>query len=196
MNFKKVVLIIFPILLLAIIFVYVIPKVKEIENIDRYSFELNSVDGKVKSSDFKGKVVVIYFGYSFCPDICPTSLTILSQALDKFSENELKEIQPIFISVDPDRDGLKELKEYSKYFHPKLIGLTSDSETIKKLADNYGSRYEKVDLNDSVIGYSVSHTSYIYILDKDGKFNSAVQPSTPDDLAEKIKKSLGTLIAL
>ena len=189
-NMKKIALIIFPILLLSIAFGYVIPKTKELQEKSRYEFELNSFDGKVELSDFRGKVVAIYFGYTYCPDICPTSLTILSQALSELSPNELKEVQPIFISVDPDRDGLKHLKEYSKYFHPKLIGLTSDSKTIKKIADNYGSKYEKVDLNSSTMGYSVAHTSYIYILDRDGKFNSVIQPSTPDKLAKKIKKAI------
>ncbi len=189
-DVKKIALIIFPILLLSIAFGYVIPKTKELQEKSRYEFELNSFDGKVKLSDFRDKVVAIYFGYTYCPDICPTSLTILSQALNKLSVNELKEIQPIFISVDPDRDKLKHLKDYSKYFHPKLIGLTSDNKTIKKIAHNYGTKYEKVDLNSSSIGYSVAHTSYIYILDRDGKFNSVIQPSTPDKLSKKIKKAI------
>ena len=189
-DVKKIALIIFPILLLSIAFGYVIPKTKELQDKSRYEFELNSFDGKVKLSDFRGKVVAIYFGYTYCPDICPTSLTILSQALKELSTNELKDVQPLFISVDPDRDGLKHLKKYSKYFHSKLIGLTSDNKTIKKITDNYRTKYEKVDLNSSSIGYSIAHTSYIYILDRDGEFNSVIQPSTPNKLAKKIKKAI------
>lgn len=187
---KKIILITFPIILFTIAFGYVIPKIKDKELENRYYFELNSLNSKVKFSDFKGNVLAIYFGYTYCPDICPTSLTILSQALNLLTKDELKDVQPIFISVDPDRDNLKHLDEYSKYFHPKLIGVTSDSKTIREIANNYGTKYEKVDLNNSSIGYSIAHTSFIYIFDKNGKFNSVVQPSTPKDLADKIKSAI------
>lgn len=188
---KKIILIIFPIILFSVAFGYIIPKLKDKQEQNRYAFELNSLNGKVKFSDFKGKAIAIYFGYTYCPDICPTSLTILSESLKLLSNEELKEIQPIFISVDPERDNLEHLNKYAKYFHPKLIGITSDSKTIKEIATKYGTKYERVDLNDSsTMGYSIAHTSFIYIFDKDGKFSSVVQPSTPEELAKKLKKAI------
>jgi protein SCO1 len=180
---KKITLTLFLIIIFSIAFA--------IEKQNRYEFELDSLNGKVKFSDFKDKVVVVYFGYTYCPDICPTSLTIISNALNLLSSQELNSTQSIFISLDPKRDDLKHLNDYVKYFHPNLIGLRGEEKVIKELADRYGTKYEIVDLNNSSsIGYSIAHTSFIYIFYKKAKFNSALQPSTPNELADKIKKAI------
>ncbi len=188
---QRALLIIFPIIIFTIAFFYVIPKAKEKRDSNRYYFELDSIDGKIKFSDFKDKALTVYFGYTFCPDICPTSLSILSNALNLLTDDELNQTQSIFISLDPKRDDVKHLNEYVKYFHSNLIGLRGEDELIKELTNKYGSKYEVIDLNaSSSIGYSIAHTSFIYVFDKDGKFSSVAQPSTPNELAEKIKKAI------
>lgn len=154
-------------------------------------FVLNGKDKVVKLSDFKGKVVPIYFGYTYCPDICPTELNALAEALNRLSEKELENIQPIFISVDPDRDKFPNLDSYGKYFHPKIISLTSDSKTIKDIAKRYGIIYKKVDLEDSAMGYVVDHTADTIVVGKDGNIKTIIPQKTPvEDIITKLKELL------
>ena len=105
----------------------------------------------------------------YCPDICPTTLSLVSSALNKLDSNNAREFQLIFISVDPQRDKVKGLKEYVSYFYPSAIGITSNEKYLKKISSNYGTYYAKENLKNSKMGYSVAHTSFVYIMDKDGK---------------------------
>jgi protein SCO1/2 len=134
-----------------------------------YAFSMDSADGKVSLNDYKGKYKIVYFGYMYCPDICATTLSIVAQALKELPKNQAEKLQLIFISVDPQRDSLKDLKEYVNYFYQGAVGLTSDEKNLKKISANYGTYYAKESLKDSKIGYSVAHTSFVYIMDKDGK---------------------------
>lgn len=148
-------------------------------------------DGKtVKLSDFSGKVVVLYFGYASCPDICPTSLAIISAGLKELSAEELAQVQPIFVSVDPERDHGERLMAYAKHFHPKLIGITGTAEEVKQAAQRYGAFYAKVASN-SAMGYLVDHTSQTYLLSKDGK-SVKILPHNPSpaDVANSIRQAL------
>lgn len=157
----------------------------------KYDFEVASLNGTVKKEDFKGKVLALYFGYMYCPDVCPTSLSSLAFALSNFSPEQLNDFRGIFISVDPERDGLKELDEYAKYFHKNFIGATSSKENIDDITRRYESFYEKIYLKDSQMNYSVSHTSYIYIFNKNGDFVKKVDHFTnPDELTEVLSKLL------
>ena len=87
-------------------------------------FSLDSADGRIATQNFRGQVVALYFGYTYCPDVCPTSLAALGSALEKLTPAELAQVQPLFISVDPERDSVARLKDYAVFFHPKLKGLT------------------------------------------------------------------------
>jgi protein SCO1/2 len=130
---------------------------------------MNSINGKVSLSDYDGKYKLIYFGYMYCPDICPTSLSVLASALKVLPKEQADKFQVIFISVDPDRDKLKELKEYANYFYKGAIGLTSTNKKyLKNIASNYGTYYTKEYLQNSKMNYSVAHTSFVYLMDKDG----------------------------
>ena len=142
------------------------------------NFTLNSADGPVSLSDYKGKVVVLYFGYTYCPDICPTSLALFSNALSQLSKKQIADIQPIFISVDPERDTLDRLKLYAKYFHQNFIGITGSSEAIKQAADLYGAAYRRVE-QESATGYIVDHSAYLYLVDKQGKLADSLPHGTP-----------------
>ena len=133
-----------------------------------YSFKLNTINGKITNNDFKGKVVILFFGYTNCPDICPTALADLKNAYKNLSENEIKQTQVIFIGVDPKRDTLKVLNEYVKYFNKNFIGATSNEKYLHKLASNFYAYFRYDSKKNSAGGYAVSHTARLYLLDKDG----------------------------
>ncbi|MFA7084027.1 MAG: SCO family protein [Arcobacteraceae bacterium] len=188
---KKILKYILPIIVAIAIIAFLEPLIKKQQNMEQYDFKVTSVDGVLKKEDFNGKVLAIYFGYMYCPDVCPTSLSSLAFALDSFTPKQLENFSGLFISVDPDRDGLKELDEYSKYFHKTFLGATSNKENIDDIAKRYDSFYEKIYLPDSQIDYSVSHTSYIYIFNKKGEMVKKVDHFTnPDELKAVLSKLL------
>jgi len=154
------------------------------------SFTLQSTTGKVSLEDFKGKIVVLYFGYTACPDICPTSLAILTSAFNSLDEKDQQQIQPILISLDPERDTAEKLKDYVAYFIPKMIGLTGSLDEVKRIAKNYKVSFRKTD-TDSAMGYVVDHSSIYFIIGRDGNlFTHLMHNSGPKDIAEKIKLAL------
>ncbi len=180
-------------IVVSVLLIFIIkPYVDEYKMMKQYDFEVSHISGKIKKDDFKGKVLAIYFGYMFCPDICPTSLSSLASALSSFDEKKVKNnFKGLFISVDPDRDKLKNLDEYAKYFHDTFMGSTSNKANIDDIVKRYGTHYKKVPLKNSAIGYSVAHTSYIYFFDKEGKFIAKVDHfSNPEQLKEVLKKIL------
>jgi len=138
-------------------------------------FTLSSASGDISLKDFRGKVVLIYFGYTSCPDVCPTSLGALSAALKKLSDQEMAQLQPLFISVDPARDNVEKLATYSQYFHPKMIGATSDLEYLRSLAKRYGAYFRKAEVGNSSLGYAIDHSSTIYVVGKNGKLIDMIQ---------------------
>lgn len=167
------------------------PYVDAYKEKQKYEFSVNTSDGEIKLSNFKGKTVAVYFGYMYCPDVCPTSLSMLGEGLKGLSEEELEGFQGIFISVDPDRDTLKNLKEYALYFHPNFLGATSDEKNILDITTRYGTFFQKEELKGSEMGYSVSHTSYIYIFDKEGNLSAQLKHFLkPSDITKALKKAL------
>jgi protein SCO1/2 len=188
---KYAIIFLTPIVIFAIGLFVIVPYYQNQKIIKRYAFTMDSIHGKVSLSDFKGKVPIIYFGYMDCPDICPTTLAMISGALHKFSKKDAQKFQLIFISVDPDRDKVKGLKEYASYFYPTAIGVTSNAKYLKKVSANYGAYYKKIYLKGSKIGYSVAHTSFIYVMDESGKL--AKRLSHPDS-AEPIYKALKDML--
>lgn len=146
-------------------------------------FTLQSLPGNVSLSDFRGKVVLIYFGYTMCPDICPTNLSMMSNAFTQLENSDqealkLEQVQGIFISVDPQRDTLKRLSEYTGYFHSNILGLTSTPEVIKEVADRYGAAYQKV-VQDSATNYVVDHSSETYVIDPQGRLVERLPHAAP-----------------
>ncbi len=148
-------------------------------------------DRNMSLQDLRGKVVLIYFGYTQCPDICPTSLALMSQAFRKLDENELKSVTGLFISVDPKRDSPSRLEEYTHYFHPNIIGATATKPEIDKITKMYGAAYRIVE-SDSAIGYIVDHSSYTYIIDKKGKLRYTLEHASSSD---KIIKAVHELLS-
>ncbi|MGO2507501.1 MAG: SCO family protein [Vibrio hibernica] len=111
---------------------------------------------------------VIYFGFTRCPDVCPTSLAMLSAALKQLPQTELNKIRPIFITLDPERDSGDDAQKYAHYFHPNLEGFSGSLDTISTLAHRYGVIFQKTELKDSALKYTIDHSSYFYFLAPDG----------------------------
>jgi len=129
-------------------------------------FTLQTDQGEIHLSDYRGKVVLLYFGYTFCPDVCPTTLAKISQATKDLEKNASK-VQTIFISVDPERDTLQNLGKYSRAFSPDFIGATGTPEGIAAIAKQYGIYYEKKPLASGA-GYSIDHTAIVWVIDPRG----------------------------
>ncbi|MFA5626040.1 MAG: SCO family protein [Thiohalomonadaceae bacterium] len=123
----------------------------------------------VTDRDFGNKFQIVYFGYTFCPDVCPSSLLVLTQALKMLGE-DARQIQPLFISVDPERDTPQVLREYVSYFHPSIIGLTGTAELIARTAANFRVLYEKVVVpglpEDE---YQMDHSAGVFLIAPDGR---------------------------
>ena len=141
-------------------------------------FTLQSVDGPVSTTAFRGKVVLLYFGYTQCPDICPTSLSLITQALNELTPAELERVVGLFVSVDPKRDTTARLAEYVGYFHPNFIGLTGTPEAVAAAAKLYAAQYSFTDADDSAMGYIVNHSATVYLIDPAGVLRFAFPHGT------------------
>ena len=141
-------------------------------------FALTDHTGKLRTDgEFRGKLMVVYFGYTYCPDVCPTDLLAISQALEALGPAG-DAVQPIFISVDPERDTVAHLADYVAAFHPRLIGLTGAPEDIRKVALSYKAYYAKVAVGAGQ-DYVIDHTGVIYLMGRDGEYLGFVPPQTP-----------------
>ena len=176
--------------IIAVVLITILkPFVDGYEEQKKYDFTVENIDGKLTKDSLKGKALAVYFGYTYCPDVCPTSLSSLAAALKEMGEEKTKDFVGVFISVDPNRDTVENLRDYAKYFHPNFIGATSNKENIDEITKRYGSYYKKIELDNSAMGYSVSHTSFIYLFDKDGKFIDRVDHfSDPSKIKESLEK--------
>ena len=145
-------------------------------------FTLHSADGPVSLKDFRGKPVFLYFGYSKCPDICPTSLATLGKTLHELSEAEQQQVAALFVSVDPQRDSTEALKAYAGYFHPNLVGVTGSDDEVAAVAWLYGARYYQVELEGSPFGYAVNHSSATYLLTAEGELRFIFPYRTPSEV--------------
>ena len=131
------------------------------------AFSLIDQNGNLRrADDFRGHFMLVYFGYSYCPDVCPTALAVMADALEKVPRED--RITPIFITIDPERDSPKVLKTYLKAFGPRFVGLTGDSQSIAAAARAYRVYYKKHPLQGG--GYAMDHSSVIYLMGPDGKF--------------------------
>ena len=157
-------------------------KVKVTEGKFGGDFTLYQGDKPVSLSDFQGKLVMMYFGFASCPDVCPTTLTIIASALKQLTPEELEAVQPVFISIDPERDQGEKLTAYATYFHPGFIGITGTPDEVQKVINQYGGFFIKVD-SDSALEYLVEHTSKTYIISKDGQYVSILPHDMTSDLA-------------
>lgn len=134
------------------------------------NFTLVDGDGKTyQARDFRGKYMLVYFGFTHCPDICPTTLLMMSNALEQLGD-EARDVVPIFITLDPERDTPKTVKTYARNFSETMLGLTGTLEQVKQAAHAYKVFFTKVRTEDSAAGYMIDHSGFIYLMGKDGKY--------------------------
>jgi protein SCO1/2 len=153
-------------------------------------FSLIDGDGKpVTDQTWHGKYMLVYFGYTFCPDVCPTTLTNLSDALDKLGA-KADRIQPLFITVDPKRDTPDVVKQYAAAFGPRVIGLTGSAEQIATAAKEYRVYYAEHRTGPGPDDYSMDHSSVLYLMAPDGRF---VAPLRADQSGAEMAAALTKL---
>jgi len=141
----------------------------------------------VHDSDFRGRYMLVYFGYTNCPDECPTDLTAMGRAIDSLGTTA-KQVIPVFITIDPARDTVQRLADYAPLFHPRLIALTGSAEQIRQATAAYRVYYEKV--GDGA-DYAMSHSAIIYLMDPQGRFVTHFSEATPADaIAAGIRRAM------
>lgn len=154
-------------------------------------FTLTSDKGPVSLADLRGKVVPIYFGFTFCPDVCITSLSAMAAGMKQLSEAEQAEVQPLFITIDPERDDPARVGEYARYFHPSFVGLTGTLDEITAVAKRHFVIFEKVPLDDSEMGYTMDHSSIVYVVGRDGVIKSLIHHGEkPEAIANALREAL------
>ncbi|RJX69755.1 SCO family protein [Vibrio sinensis] len=134
------------------------------------------------------RIRVVYFGFTRCPDVCPTSLAMLAGALNQLNESDKSKLRPIFISLDPERDAATDSHQYAQYFHPMIEGLSAPLEVTQPLAHRYGVIFRKTELENSELKYTLDHSSYFYFLQPDGTLITKVPHTlSPAPLVEAIQ---------
>lgn len=155
-------------------------------------FSLTAPDGTtVTDQTYRGKWLLVYFGYTFCPNSCPTTLLEIAAALEKLGPDAAK-VQPIFITVDPKRDTPKVMAQYTQSFDSRIVGLTGTPEQIAAVALEYGAYYVAHKSGDGANDYTMDHSTYLYVMDPRGQFVQAFDADTPadriaDDLLRLVK---------
>ena len=155
------------------------------ERIARIGGPFTLVDGSghvVTDRDLRGRYVLVYFGYTFCPDVCPTTLATIAGALERL-EKRADRLQPVFITVDPQRDTPKVVASYAAAFSPRILGLTGSPEQVARVAGEYRVYYAKHRTGAGPDDYTMDHSSIIYLMDPNGRF---VAPIPADESAPKM----------
>ncbi|WP_242469638.1 SCO family protein [Rhabdochromatium marinum] len=154
-------------------------------------FVLQSADGPVALADFRGQLVLLYFGYTACPDVCPTNLAMLAATLRALEPQERARVQALFVSVDPQRDHPAHLKQYVEYFHPDILGLTGTEAELNALTQRYGAVYRRVEDEDSALGYLIDHSAATYLIDTQGQLREAFAHATaPEQMLATLRTYL------
>ena len=141
-----------------------------------------------KASDFRGKLMLVFFGFTYCPDVCPTELQVIVEAVDQLGAKG-EEVQPIFISVDPERDTPEQLRPYAASFHPRLVALTGTMEQVTQAARAYKVYFAKRPQKEGE--YLVDHSSFVFLMGRDGKYITHFNPAaTPEQMAAALARRL------
>lgn len=153
------------------------------------SLQLTDHTGRARTlQDFRGKAVVLFFGFTHCPDVCPTTLAEVAQAIKQLGPDGDR-VQVLFVTVDPERDRPEALAKYVTAFDPRFLGLYGDAEATRRAAQEFKIYYEKRKTGDS---YSVDHSGQSYVIDPQGRLRLLVRPDRIGaDLAEDLKTLLG-----
>lgn len=162
-------------------------------------FTLTDQNGEPRSeADLMGHYSLVYFGYTYCPDICPTSLSTMTQGLDILAESDparAAAVQPVFITIDPERDTVEAMAGYAEHFHPRLLALTGTVEEVAVAAKAYRIYYQKVEEEGSS-DYLMDHSSIIYLMGPDGGYlTHFTHASTAEDIAKGLAEQVDPALA-
>lgn len=135
------------------------------------------------------RIRIVYFGFTRCPDVCPTSLAMLAGALNQLDDSQKAQLRPMFISLDPERDEANASAKYAHYFHPMIEGLSAPLDVTTQVAHRYGVIFRKTELEGSELKYTVDHSSYFYFLKPDGTLLTKVPHTlTPAPIIEAVSQ--------
>ncbi len=153
-------------------------------------FTLTDQDGQRRSlSDFRGRLILLYFGFTYCPDICPTDLMSVGNLIRSLGP-EGNELQPIFVTLDPERDTREVLRAYATSFHPRFVSFSGTEDEIRRVATSYKVFFEKV-RPPGVSTYLIDHSAYVFLLDREGRFITLFPPGTPQErMAVMVREQL------
>lgn len=152
--------------------------------------------GPLRLSDLRGQVVVVYFGYTSCPDICPTTLQTMGQAFHRLDEADQAQLALLFVSVDPERDTPERLGDYARYFHERFHGGTAASEAVQRMATDWGVQYRKAGSPTSAMAYTVDHSTQAFLVGRDGQWLRDIPYGTPaGEVATMLEEALGSAAA-
>lgn len=149
---------------------------------------IDHTGGAVTEADYAGRWQLVFFGFTHCPDICPTTLTYMASVLDLL-EPEAEQVAPLFLTVDPARDTVPVMAEYVSASHPRLIGLTGTETQVADAAQNFRTWYERVEKEEATPdGNIMAHAGHIYLMDADGRFEAVFQDrdQPPETVAEEV----------
>ena len=151
-------------------------------------FELKRANGdSFRLSEMQGNVILLFFGYTSCPDVCPTTMAELKQALEKLGERDAKQVRVLFVTVDPERDTPERVQEYVNHFNPNFIGLSGREPELAKVWREYGVFRETVK-GTSAAGYLVNHTARVTLIDQQGNLRlSYAFDSSVEDIVHDLK---------
>jgi len=154
-------------------------------------FSLIDQTGKrVTDKDFRGRYMLVFFGFTYCPDVCPSALQVMAAALEELGP-KAERIVPIFITIDPERDTPEQLAQYVASFHPRLVGLTGTPAEIDATARAYRVYYKKVPDEKSTAGFTFDHSAIMYLMDPNGEYVTHFPPSiSADTLKQRLAKTL------
>ncbi|TXR53815.1 SCO family protein [Reinekea thalattae] len=152
-------------------------------------FQLTSLNGPIDTDDYLGKTLVLYFGFLNCAEVCPSSMGVMSTAFRLLEPDAYEQVQGFFISVDPGRDDYQSLYDFSQYFDKRILGLTGTQAEVDSVTDMFGVYVDIVEMESSVLSYTVDHSSRFFVIDPNGQLVDAMSHSTtPVELAARIER--------
>jgi protein SCO1 len=155
------------------------------------AFTLAAPDGSTVSDEtYRGKWLLVFFGYTFCPNVCPTTLLEIAQALQRLGP-DARELQPLFISIDPDHDTPDVMAAFTRSFDARIVGLTGSPAQIANVAKEYGAYYIRHQTGSGPSDYLMDHSTYLYLMDPNGQFVRGFDADTPGSvMADKIRETM------
>ncbi len=182
---------IFPIVLLLAVLLYSYVVNRKSNALDLNNLPIQSINNEKKLHDLPKKFNLIYFGFLSCPDFCPTTLSIYGQILNTLSEREIQKIQMIFITVDPSRDTLLKMQEYTSFFNSKIIPIWIEPKELERITRYYNIQYKKVILKNSTLQYTIDHSTGVILTSPEFKTLAILDHGTSSKvIIETIRKAL------